>query len=199
MHVCHFRARWPGRPEVIWQLHLPPLLLDDEVEPFQDVSAALLEPFPILQLLTIVSIIWWNAEFIPYHALMVVQRQLQRLAVDPVWLHICHCKPFTLFLLQETHRLRRVRQLCLPQHHNAIPCEGPQVTTLQNLDSHSQWHDYSQCPPAPLKQSWCLSPKKHGWPKAAPHTSQQGCAPPRRCPTLPPGAVPQCGRSQYSL
>ena len=47
--LFHFRARWPGRPHVLWRVHLPLLLCDDEVDPFLDVSAALLEPFRILQ------------------------------------------------------------------------------------------------------------------------------------------------------
>ena len=95
-HICYSRAGWPGRPHVLWQVQLPLLLCDDEVHPLLDVSAALLQPFRMLQCLTTFSSLWRSAECIPDHALMVVQGQLHTLAVDFALvfryfaLHLCH-------------------------------------------------------------------------------------------------------------
>ena len=65
-HIFHIRSRWPGRPHVLWQLHLPLLLFGGEVDPFVHVSVALPDPFPSLQLLTIFPFFggMWNANLI---------------------------------------------------------------------------------------------------------------------------------------
>ena len=50
----------------------------------------------------------------------------------------------------------------LPQLRSAFTCEGLQVTTLQNLEGHTQWHDYSQCPPAPRSRVGASHPRNMG-------------------------------------
>ena len=76
---------------------------------------------------------------------MVVQRQLQNLAVDSVVLHICHLNHETS-LMQKTH----------------------QVTMLQNVQSHMQSHDYPQWPLAARTRVGAYRPgimAGRGWPE----------------------------------
>ena len=110
----------------------------------------------MLQCLTTFSNLWRNAECIPDHALMVIQGQLETLAVDfaiveveYIALHICHfhrgAAQFTVqgLAIQKTHLLLGGLHLVWPALHSASLCsEDLQVNMLQNVESHTQWHDY---------------------------------------------------------
>ena len=87
---------------------------------------------------------------------MVVQGQLETLAVDfaiveveYIALHICHfhrgAAQFTVqgLAIQKTHLVLGVLQLSWPALHTAsLFSEALQVNILQNVESHTQWHDY---------------------------------------------------------
>ena len=58
-------------------------------------------------------------------------------------LHIRYLKPLP-FPIQKIHRVVGVLQLSWPALHASLLSEDLQVSILQNLQSHSQWHDFPQ-------------------------------------------------------